>query len=95
MNGKGTKITLYQVDLKEFISLKDIAKYKDASRTDDIVKNWIRNRKTIELLGFWEQIYKPNFNPVEFEGFRKQAGLNSFVLTPKRWIETSNAVGII
>src|SRR5690606_2844128 len=56
---------------------------------------WLRNRNTIELLGFWEQMYNSNFKPLEFEGFRKQAGLNSFVLTPKRWIETTNAIGII
>lgn len=55
----------------------------------------MRNRNTIELLGFWETIYNPNFKPLEFEGFRKQAGLNSFVMTPKRWIETTNAIGIV
>ncbi len=53
------------------------------------------NRNTIELLGFWESIYNPNFKPLEFEGFRKQAGLNSFVMTHKRWIENTNAIGII
>lgn len=55
----------------------------------------MRNRNTIELLGFWETIYNPNFKPIEFEGFRKQAGLNSFVMTPKRWIEHTNAIGIV
>ena len=55
----------------------------------------MRNRNTVELLGFWETIYNPNFKPLEFEGFRKQAGLNSFVLTPKKWIETTNAIGIV
>ena len=63
--------------------------------TDTIIQNWMRNRNTIELLGFWESIYNPNFKPLEFEGFRKQAGLNSFVMTPKRWIETTNAIGIV
>jgi hypothetical protein len=58
-------------------------------------KNWMRNRNTIELLGFWESIYNPNFKPVEFDGFRKQAGLNSFVMTPKKWIESTNAIGIV
>ena len=62
---------------------------------DDIIKNWMRNRNTIELLGFWETIYNPHFKPVEFDGFRKQAGLNSFVMTPKKWIESTNAIGII
>jgi len=55
----------------------------------------LRNRNTVELLGFWEQLHNVNFKPLEFEGFRKQAGLNSFVLTPKKWIETTNAIGII
>ena len=95
INVKGTEITLINKDEKDFISLTDIAKYKDAEHTDDIVKNWLRNRNTIELLGFWEQMHNPNFKPVEFDGFRKQAGLNSFVMTPKKWIESTNAVGII
>jgi hypothetical protein len=92
---KGTEITFYKGELDDYISLTDIARYKDSSNTDDIVKNWLRNRNTIELLGFWEQMYNPGFKPVEFDGFRKQAGLNSFVLTPKRWIETTNAIGIV
>lgn len=92
---KGTAITIYKGEFDDYISLTDIARYKDLASTDDIIKNWLRNRNTIELLGFWEQMYNPNFKPVEFDGFRKQAGLNSFVLTPKRWIETTNAIGII
>lgn len=91
----GTEIRIYKGAVDDYISLTDIAKYKDSAQTDDIIKNWLRNRNTIELLGFWEQMYNPNFKPVEFDGFRKQAGLNSFVLTPKRWIETTNAIGII
>jgi hypothetical protein len=79
----------------DFISLTDIARHKDTGQTDSIIQNWMRNRNTIELLGFWESIYNPNFKPLEFEGFRKQAGLNSFVMTPKRWIETTNAIGIL
>jgi hypothetical protein len=92
---KGNPIAIYKGDNDEYISLTDIARYKDSLNTDDIIKNWLRNRNTIELLGFWEQMYNPNFKPVEFDGFRKQAGLNSFVLTPKRWIESTNAIGII
>lgn len=92
---KGIEITIYKGEIEDYISLTDIARYKDSANTDDIIKNWLRNRNTIELLGFWEQMYNPNFKPVEFDGFRKQAGLNSFVLTPKRWIETTKAVGII
>lgn len=92
---QGTAITIYKGDSEYYISLTDIARYKDSNSTDDIIKNWLRNRNTIELLGFWEQLYNPDFKPVEFDGFRKQAGLNSFVLTPKRWIETTNAIGLI
>ncbi|PJB17235.1 MAG: DNA-binding protein [Flavobacteriaceae bacterium CG_4_9_14_3_um_filter_33_16] len=92
---KGTEITFFKGKGDDYISLTDIARYKDAMHTDSIIQNWLRNRNTIELLGFWEQMYNPNFKPLEFEGFRKQAGLNSFVLTPKRWIESTNAIGII
>ncbi|MFT4152476.1 KilA-N domain-containing protein [Parafilimonas sp.] len=87
-------IALYEDNQQDFISLTDIARYKDAEHTDSIIQNWMRNRNTIELLGFWETIYNPDFKPLEFEGFRKQAGLNSFVMTPKRWIESTNAIGI-
>jgi len=99
---KNKKITVQQVDIvlyeenkQDYISLTHIARYKDAEHTDSIIQNWMRNRNTIELLGFWETIYNPNFKPLEFEGFRKQAGLNSFVMTPKRWIENTNAIGIV
>ncbi len=94
INVKGTPITILLNHDVDYISLTDIARYKDAVNTDDIIKNWLRNRNTVELLGFWEMMYNPNFKPLEFEGFRKQAGLNSFVLTPKKWIETTNAIGI-
>jgi hypothetical protein len=79
----------------DYISLTDIARYKDAERTDDLIRNWLRNRNTIEFLGIWEQLNNPGFKPVEFDGFRRQAGLNSFTLTPKQWIEKTNATGII
>ena len=92
---KGTEITVLRNETEDYISLTDIARHKDAEHTDTIVQNWMRNRNTIELLGFWESIYNPNFKPLEYEGFRKQAGLNSFVMTPKRWIESTNAIGII
>jgi len=92
---KGLEIAIYQGEISDYISLTDIARHKDEAHTDAIIQNWLRNRNTIELLGFWELMYNPNFKPLEFEGFRKQAGLNSFVLTPKKWIETTNATGII
>jgi hypothetical protein len=95
INVKGVEIAILKEDKYDFISLTDIARHKDPEHTDTIIQNWMRNRNTIELLGFWESIYNPNFKPLEFEGFRKQAGLNSFVMTPKRWIESTNAIGII
>jgi hypothetical protein len=91
----GTEITISINNETEYISLTDIARHKDGGNTDAIIQNWLRNRNTIELLGFWELMYNTNFKPLEFEGFGKQAGLNSFVLTPKRWIETTDAIGII
>jgi len=91
----GTEITIIRNENDDYISLTDIARHKDPEHTDSIIQNWMRNRNTIELLGFWEIIYNPNFKPLEFEGFRKLAGLNSFVMTPKRWSEATNAIGII
>jgi hypothetical protein len=79
----------------DFISLTDIARHRDADRSDDLIRNWVRNRNTLEFLGIWEQIHNPDFNSVEFDGFRMQAGLNSFTLTPKQWITRTNAKGIV
>jgi len=64
-------------------------------RLCDLIRNWLRNRNTIEFLGIWEHLNNPGFKPVEFDGFRKLAGLNSFTLTPKQWIEKTGAIGII
>jgi len=76
-----------------YISITDIAKYK-SDAPDDVIKNWMRNRETIEFLGLWEQLNNPGFKPVEFDGFKKEAGRNAFVLSPKKWIEATNAIGI-
>jgi len=92
---KGVKVYTFQHNEVDYISLTDIARYKDKERTDYIIQNWMRNRDTIEFLGIWEQISNPNFKPIEFDGLKKQAGLNSFSLTPKRWILSVNAIGII
>lgn len=73
---KGLEITIYKGAEDEYISLTDLAKHKDANSSDDIFKNWLCNRNTIELLGFWEPLYNPAFYPVEFDGVRNQAGLN-------------------
>jgi hypothetical protein len=79
---------------EDFISLTDIAKHKNADAPADIVKNWLRSRNTIELLGLWETIHNPNFKVVEFDHFRSEAGLNHFVLSPKKWIESTQAIGL-
>ncbi len=77
----------------EYINITDIARFKNNERTDIIIGNWLRNRNTVEFLGIWEQLNNPAFKPIEFDGFRKQAGLNSFTLTPKQWIEQTGAIG--
>ena len=92
---KGTEITVYSKHDGDYICITDIARHKHAERTDDLIRNWLRNRNTIEFLGIWEQLNNPDFKPVEFDGFRKQAGLNSFTLTPKQWIEKTGAIGLI
>jgi len=89
------EITIQTQHKEDYISLTDIARYKDAERTDYIIQNWLRNRNTIEFLGIWEHLNNPGFNPIEFDGIKKQAGLNSFILTAKRWINATNAIGLI
>jgi len=94
INVQGSEITIIAINEQDYISLTDIAKYK----TDDasvVIGNWIRNRNTIEFLGMWETLYNPNFKPLEFERFRKQAGLNAFTLSPKKWVESTNAIGFV
>ena len=96
INVKGTEIIILKENNKdEYISLTGIARYRDAERSDYILQNWLRNRSTIEFVGLWEQFNNPNFNSIEFDGIKNQAGSNSFSLTPKRWIESTNAIGII
>lgn len=90
-----TEITIYSHASDDYISVTDIARFKDPKRTDYIIQNWMRNRNTIEFLGIWERLNNPDFKPIEFDGFRNKAGLNSFILTPKQWIEKTNAIGII
>lgn len=89
---KGTEIAVITHNNDDYISLTDMIKpFGD----ETIIKNWLRNRNTVEFLGIWEQIYNPGFNPVEFDLIRNQTGLNSFVLSAKKWIEGVNAIGII
>ena len=91
----GTEILIYSEKANEYISLTDIARYRDAERSDYILQNWMRNRSTIEFIGLWELFNNPDFNSIEFDGIKNLAGSNSFDLTPKRWIETTNAKGIV
>ncbi|MCW9013272.1 MAG: KilA-N domain-containing protein [Gammaproteobacteria bacterium] len=79
----------------EYINITDIARFKNTDRTGVIIGNWMRNRNTIEFLGIWEQLNNPDFKVIEFDDFKKEAGLNSFTLTPKQWIEQTGAIGII
>jgi hypothetical protein len=91
---KNTNVTIIQMNGSDYISLTDIAKFK-TDDTNAVIGNWIRNRNTIEYLGIWECLYNPNFKPLEFEGFKKEAGLTAFTLSPQKWIATTNAIGLI
>ncbi len=87
IHANGIDIGIYTQDFEnEFISLTDIARYKSDDPTA-VIQNWMRNRDVIEFLGLWERLHNPDFNPLEFEGFRKQAGANAFTMSPKKWIE--------
>ncbi|MGO9480146.1 MAG: KilA-N domain-containing protein [Limisphaerales bacterium] len=92
---QGAAITILSGRQEDYISLTDIARFKNPKQSDDLVRNWLRTRDTVEFLGVWERLNNPGFNPVEFDGIRIQAGLNSFTLTPKQWIGKTGAVGII
>jgi hypothetical protein len=92
---QGTDIIFYEGNKGDFISITDIARYRDKERSDYILQNWMRNRSTIEFIGLWEQFNNPDFNSIEFDGIKNMAGSNGFSLTPKRWIESTNAIGIV
>ena len=92
---QGTAITILAGQQDDFISLTDIAKHKEPDRTDHVIQNWMRNRDTVEFLGVWERLNNTGFKPLEFEGFRNRAGLNSFVLTPRQWIDATAAIGLV
>lgn len=91
INVQGAAITILSHKEDDYISLTDMA---NKFGGDDLIYNWMRNRNTVEFLGIWEQIHNPNFKGVEFDTFRKEAGLNSFRLTPKKWVEGTHAIGI-
>ncbi len=91
---QGTEIAIYTIEQRDYISLTDIARYRNSDAPADVVKNWLRSRSTIEFLGLWERLNNPGFKLVEFDQFRNEAGSNYFVLSPKKWIDTINAIGI-
>lgn len=96
IHAKGIDIGIYTTNFEnEFISLTDIAKYRNEDDPRFVIQNWMRNRNTIEFLGVWEELHNPDFNRVQFEAVRSEAGLNRFVMTPTKWIETTNAIGIV
>ena len=90
---QNTEITFLNREIGEYISLTDIAKYRNSLEPFSIINNWMRSRSTIEFLGLWEKLNNPYFKPIEFERFRNEAGSNYFVLSPQRWIEATNATG--
>ena len=96
LKAKGIDISIYTKDFEnEFISLTDIAKYRNEDDPRFVIQNWMRNRNTIELLGVWEELHNPDFNRVQFEAVKNEAGLNRFVMTPTKWITQMNAIGIV
>ena len=96
MNVQGIEIALTTINEEDFICITDIVKAKGGdARAADIIKNWIRNRSTIEFLGTWETLYNPNFKVVEFDHFRKEAGLPTFTMSVSNWIEKTGAIGIV
>ena len=94
INVQGLQVGFMEIDQKDFICITDIAKHKNPDAPRDIIKNWIRSKNTIELLGLWEKLHNPNFKQVEFDLFKNEAGYNHFVLSPQKWIETTNAIGL-
>ncbi|HMR84556.1 MAG TPA: KilA-N domain-containing protein [Niabella sp.] len=95
IKAKGFEITIYTEDFKnEYISLTDIAKYK-SDEPFIVINNWMRGKDTIAFLGLWEQLHNPDFKPIEFDRFKKEAGYNAFTLSPQKWIENTGAIGIV
>ncbi len=96
INANGIDIGVYSEDLQnDYISLTDIAKKREGEYPGYVIQNWMRNKGTVAFIGLWELLHNPNFNCIEFEAIKKEAGQNSFVLTPKRWIENTKAIGIV
>ena len=95
IHANGIDIGIYTTDFEnEFISLTDIARYK-SDEPKDVIKNWMRSKDTLEFLGLWEQLHNSTFKGVEFDAFRNQAGSNAFTMSPLKWIDATNAIGIV
>ncbi len=92
---KDTTVRSYTQNGMDYICITDIARLKNSEDPNGVVANWMRNRNTLEYLGLWEMLNNTDFNPLEFEGFRNQAGLNAFTLSPSRWIEATHAIGLV
>ena len=95
LNVKDNIVGVLRIGNIDYISWTDLAKFKNPQRYDYIIQNWMRTKHTIEYIGTWEILYNPNFNSIEFDGFKNEAGSNAFVMTPKKWINTTNAIGFI
>jgi hypothetical protein len=95
INVQGSEIALISDQINDYISLTDMARYRDPERTNYIIQNWMRTRSAIEFCGLWEQLYNPDFKSIEFDAFKNESGANSFALTPQKWIDATNAKGII
>jgi hypothetical protein len=91
---KGVEVTFLKNREEDYICITDIAKFKNPEAPRDIIKNWMRTKNTIELLGLWERLHNPDFKQVEFDLFRNEAGFNHFVLSPQKWIKNTNAIGL-
>jgi hypothetical protein len=95
INVQGTEITVVsKPDNRNYICITDIARYRNPLEPKDVVKNWMRNRATIEFLGLWERLNNPDFKGVEFDPLWVEAGSNSFTMSPSRWVDTTGAIGI-
>lgn len=96
IHANGIDINIYTLDFEnDYISLTDIARKREGEYPGYVIQNWLRGKNTVAFLGLWEKLHNPKFNCLEFEAIKNEAGSNGFVLTPKRWIETTNAVGIV
>jgi len=92
---QGHAVTVVAQSASDYISLTDIARYRNSQEPFAVINNWMRSRSTIEFIGLWEKLCNPLFKPLEFERFKNEAGSNYFVLSPQRWIESTQAIGII